>query len=71
MEIIGKGFLPYSAGKKTYGPTGMGSPNGGLVDAMGYKERDLKYTARRTALQRRLKAIKEKNFASPDVGRQL
>lgn len=66
----GKQFLPYSAGDKIYGG-GRDAPNLGPVDPLGYRERDLKYQARRTAIQRRLKAIQEGNFMSPDIGREL
>lgn len=70
MIYQGKQFLPYAAGDKIYGG-GRDAPNMGPVDPMGHKTRDLKYQARRTAMQRRLKALKNANFASPDVGRQI
>jgi hypothetical protein len=66
----GKQFLPYAAGDKIYGG-GRDAPNIGPVDPAGHRERDLKYQARRTAMQRRLKALKDGNFQSPDVGRQI
>jgi len=66
----GKQFLPYSAGDKVYGG-GRDAPNLGPVDPLGYRERDLKYQARRTAMQRRLKALKEGNYMSPDIGREF
>lgn len=71
MIYQGKEFLPYAAGDKIYGG-GRDAPNLGPVNGItGYRERDLKYQARRTAVQRRLKAIKDSNFASPDVGRMV
>lgn len=68
MQFQGKQFLPYAAGDKIYGG-GRDAPNVGPVDPMGYNERDLKYHARRVALQRRLKAMQSNNFGSADVGR--
>lgn len=68
MIYQGNQYLPYTAGNKVYGG-GRDAPNFGPVDSMGYKERDLKYQARRDAMLRRLEAIKKKNFMSADVGR--
>lgn len=68
MQFQGKQYLPYAAGDKIYGG-GRDAPNIGPVDPTGHRERDLKYHARRTALTRRLKAIHNGNFGSPDVGR--
>jgi hypothetical protein len=70
MLYQGKQFLPYAAGDKIYGG-GRDAPNIGPVDPTGYRERDLKYQARREAMERRLKAMKNSNYASPDVGRQI
>lgn len=70
MLFQGKQYLPYSAGNKIYGG-GRDAPNIGPVDPMGHRERDLKYQARRDAMLRRLEAIKNKNFASADVGRNI
>lgn len=70
MQYQGKQFLPYSAGNKIYGG-GRDAPNIGPVDPTGHNERDLKYQARRTAMQRRLKALKNKDYMSPDVGREI
>jgi hypothetical protein len=70
MIYQGKQFLPYAAGDKIYGG-GRDAPNIGPVDPTGHRERDLKYQARRTAMQRRLMALKNKNFADPEVGRQI
>lgn len=66
----GKQFLPYAAGNKIYGG-GSDAPNIGPVDPTGHRGRDLKYQARRTAILRRLKAIRNGDYASPDVGRQV
>lgn len=70
MLYQGKQYLPYAAGDKTYGG-GRDAPNLGPVDPTGHRERDLKYHARRTAMQRRLRAIKNGEFGSPDVGRLI
>ena len=70
MLFQGKQYLPYAAGNKIYGG-GRDAPNLGPVNPMGYRDRDLKYDARRTAILRRLKATQSGNYASPDVGREL
>lgn len=70
MLFQGKQYLPYSAGNKIYGG-GRDAPNLGPVDPMGHRTRDLKYQARRDAMLRRLKAMKNQNFASPDVERSI
>lgn len=70
MIYQGKQFLPYAAGDKIYGG-GRDAPNIGPVDATGYRERDLKYRARVSAMQRRLKALKNREYANPEVGRQI
>jgi hypothetical protein len=70
MLYHGKQHLPYAAGNKIYG-AGRTAPNLGPVDPTGYRERDLKYKARRAAMLRRLKAMKEGAFMSPDVGREI
>lgn len=70
MLYQGKQFLPYAAGRKIYGG-GRDAPNIGPVDPTGHRERDLKYQARRTAMLRRLKAMKSGNFGSADVGRKI
>lgn len=70
MLFQGKEYLPYAAGNKIYGG-GRDAPNIGPVDPTGHRERDLKYQARRVAMQRRLKSISSGNYASPDVGRML
>jgi hypothetical protein len=66
----GQQYLPYAAGNKIYGG-GRDAPNLGPVDPMGHRERDLKYQARRDAMLRRLKALKNANYASSDVGRMI
>lgn len=68
MIFQGQQYLPYAAGGKIYGG-GRDAPNIGPVDPMGHQERDLKYQARRNAMLRRLKALKQKNYMSSDVGR--
>ncbi len=71
MQFQGKQFNPYAAGDKIYGG-GRDAPNLGPVNGLtGYRERDLKYQARRTAMQRRLKALQSNNFGSPDVQRMI
>lgn len=70
MLYQGKQFLPYSAGDKIYGG-GRDAPNIGPVDPSGYRDRDLKYQARRAAMLRRLKAVNSGNYGSPDVGRLI
>lgn len=70
MQFQGKQFLPYAAGDKIYGG-GRDAPNIGPVDPTGYRERDLKYHARRVAIQRRLKQLQSGNYMSPDVQREL
>ncbi len=68
MLFQGQQYLPYAAGDKIYGG-GRDAPNLGPVDPTGYNERDLKYQARRSAVLRRLKAIKMGDYANADVGR--
>lgn len=70
MLFQGKQHLPYAAGDKIYGG-GRDAPNIGPVDPMGHRTRDLKYDARRSAMLRRLKALRSSNFASADVGREI
>lgn len=70
MLYQGKQFLPYAAGNKIYGG-GRDAPNIGPVDPTGHNERDLKYQARRVALQRRLKAAQNGDFMSPDMQRSI
>ncbi len=70
MIFQGKQFLPYAAGDKIYGG-GRDAPNLGPVNPMGYRDRDLKYQARRTAILRRLQASQKGNYMSADIGREL
>jgi hypothetical protein len=63
-------FNPYAAGDKVYGG-GRSAPNIGPVDPTGYRTRDLKYAARREAMERRLKAMKNRNFMSADYQREI
>lgn len=70
MQYQGKQFLPYAAGNKIYGG-GRDAPNIGPVDPTGHKVRDLKYQARRSAMLRRLKALKKGDYMSADVGRSI
>lgn len=65
-----KEHLPYSVGNRIYGGS-RSFPNLGPSDPSGYRERDLKYKARRSALLRRLKAQQKGNYMSPDVGREM
>ncbi len=70
MLFQGKQHLPYAAGDKIYGG-GRDAPNLGPVNPLGYRERDLKYQARRDAMLRRMKAMQSGNMMSPDVGREI
>jgi hypothetical protein len=70
MLYKGKQYLPYAVGNKVYGG-GRDAPNIGPVDKEGYRERDLKYQARRAAMLRRLKAKSKGHYMSPDVGRTI
>lgn len=65
-----KQYLPYLVGNKVYGG-GRSFPNIGPSDKLGYRERDLKHKAKRSALLRRLKAQQSGNYMSPDVGREI
>lgn len=70
MLFQGKQHLPYAAGDKIYGG-GRDAPNIGPVDPTGHNERDLKYQARRSALLRRMQAVRKGQYMSPDVGRLI
>lgn len=70
MIFQGQQYLPYAAGNKIYGG-GRDAPNLGPVDATGYRERDLKYQARRTAMLRRLQAQQAGNYGSADAERLI
>lgn len=54
-------FNRYAAGAKRYGLL-RDAPNIGPVDPVGYRERDLKAQARKSAVQRRLKAMKDGSY---------
>jgi len=68
MAYRNKGDLnaaPYQVGKRIYGG-GRPFPNIGPSDPMGYRERDLAASARRSAILRRMKARKSGKFMSSD-----
>jgi hypothetical protein len=65
-----KQYLPYAVGKKIYGG-GRSFPNIGPSDKLGYRERDLKAKAKRSAMLRRLQAKRKGQHMSPDVGRKI
>ncbi len=58
-------FNEYAAGAKVYGG-GRYNPTMGPVDKTGYRARDRKLAVRRNALQAKLKAGRNKAYASPD-----
>lgn len=58
-------FNPYAAGIKHYG-SGRSFPTMGMVDKLGYRERDLQ-----SAVLRRLKAMQKGNYMNPDALRSL
>jgi len=61
---------PYAVGNKIYGG-GRSFPTMGPVDKMGYRERDAKASARRSAVLRRLQAQLNGKDASADVIRKV
>jgi hypothetical protein len=62
-------FNEYATGVRRYGLEGRDNPNGGMVDPMGYKERDAKHRARKNAIMNRLKAKKQgRLFSSENLG---
>jgi hypothetical protein len=63
-------FTPYAAGRKMYG-VGRDFPTMGMVDKIGYRERDAAASARKNAVLRRMKALKAGNAMQPDVLRSL
>ena len=67
---MAQSIAPYAVGNKVYGG-GRSFPTMGPVDKSGYKERDAKAKARREALERRIKARGNKNYASPDAARKV
>jgi hypothetical protein len=70
MLFQGKQYLPYAVGDKIYGG-GRDAPNIGPVNPLGYRDRDLKYQARRTALLRRLQSVQSGDYASADAQRSI
>lgn len=68
--LFKKQYLPYLVGDKVYGG-GRSFPNLGPSDPTGYKERDLKHKARRSAMLRRLKSSQAGEHQSSNVGRQI
>lgn len=64
------GINPYIAGGKVYGG-GRSFPTMGPVDKLGYRERDMKAKARRSAILRRLKATQSGKYASADSMREV
>lgn len=65
-----KQYLPYLVGNKVYGG-GRSFPTSGPVDPTGYRERDLKAAARRSAVLRRLKAQQKGKYKNSDVQREV
>lgn len=63
-------IAPYSVGNKIYGG-GRSFPTMGPVDKLGYKERDAKHAARRSAILRRMKAKQSGKHASADAQRKV
>lgn len=61
---------PYAVGNKVYGG-GRSFPTSGPVDPMGYAERDLRATAQRNAMLRRMKSNMAGNFNSADSLRSI
>lgn len=61
---------PYAVGKRIYGG-GRSFPNIGPSDPLGYKERDAKTAARRSALLRRMKAKQSGKHMSADAMRSI
>ncbi len=64
MATGGGGSNSYGAGGKVYG-SGRSNPTMGPVDKLGYRERDRKEAARRSAMLKRLRANMSKNYGSP------
>jgi len=63
-------IVPYAVGNRIYAG-GRSNPTQGPVDRLGYKERDAKSTARRSAVLRRLQALQGGKFASADALRTV
>ncbi len=58
-------YNSYAAGNKVYG-SGRSFPTMGLVDKLGYRERDAAVRAKRNAILRRLKAGQAKKYMNKD-----
>jgi hypothetical protein len=65
MTVGNYDFNSYAAGNKVYG-NGSSAPTMGMVDPLGYAERDLKAKARKSALLKTLQARQTQNYMSPD-----
>lgn len=63
-------YNPYQVGNRIYGG-GRSFPNIGPSDPLGYRERDLRATARRNAVLRRLKAKYSGKYGSADYKRTV
>ncbi len=61
---------PYAVGNKIYGG-GRPFPNIGPSDPLGYKERDARLSAKRSAVLRRMKANMSGNYMSADWLRKV
>jgi hypothetical protein len=61
---------PYAVGNKIYGG-GRSFPTMGPVDPMGYAERDLRASAQRDAMLRRMKSNMAGDFNSADSLRSI
>lgn len=61
---------PYAVGNRVYGG-GRSFPNIGPSDPTGYRERDLKAAARRSAVLRRMKARNKGHYMSSDSLRSV
>lgn len=66
-----KQTLPYLVGNRVYNGFSPSPRVGPVANRGGYKERDLKHRARRNAILKRLKAKKNKKFASADAQREV
>lgn len=70
QPVNGGGFQPYAAGDKHYGG-GRNFPTSGMVDRLGYAERDGMAKARRNAILRRLQSRQGGNNFSADAMRPI
>lgn len=60
-------IAPYSVGNRVYGGGRSFPTSGPVSDKSGYRERDLKYQARRNAVLRKMKAMQSGKNASADA----